>query len=252
MTKTAYRTRPAAACNRHRQSAGRARRPATCIIDHIIAKSKENTNTFCTMFPHRDCHRNAKPRQVTPSNWPTCLLAVAVAVFTSARGVVGNTSEHIRPSHVRLQPRCNGHLYRPKRPSHTILRLSTEEEAAAPLSFDPSPSSLATSNDMLSNPSNFATQKEDAVAAPAKNGDVTSQSQILKMASGTAAFLLLLSSTTLPSTIVSSYSTLLIEYPLPTKSLTSGALCGVSDIVAQLRDSTRKEFNLGRLIRFAG
>jgi len=47
------------------------------------------------------------------------------------------------------------------------------------------------------------------------------------------------------------YSTLLIEHPLPTKSLTAGILCGISDIIAQRRDITREEFNIGRTLRFA-
>ncbi|KAL9186204.1 hypothetical protein ACHAXT_005442 [Thalassiosira profunda] len=66
------------------------------------------------------------------------------------------------------------------------------------------------------------------------------------------AGLALLSATPLPSTLVSAYTTLLVEHPIPTKSLTSGALCGVSDVIAQTRDTTRKEFNVGRLVRFAG
>ena len=75
----------------------------------------------------------------------------------------------------------------------------------------------------------------------------------LKAVSAAILLLALLSSTNIPSsTMISAYSTLLVEYPLPTKSLTSGVLCGVSDTIAQFRDATRKEFNYGRLIRFAG
>ena len=74
----------------------------------------------------------------------------------------------------------------------------------------------------------------------------------VKAVSAAILLLALLSSTNIPSTIISAYSTLLVEYPLPTKSLTSGVLCGVSDTIAQFRDATRKEFNYGRLIRFAG
>ena len=67
-----------------------------------------------------------------------------------------------------------------------------------------------------------------------------------------AVFLGILSSTSIPSTFISTYSTLLLDYPLPTKSITSGILCGISDIIAQLRDQTRREFNYARLFRFAG
>ena len=56
----------------------------------------------------------------------------------------------------------------------------------------------------------------------------------------------------LATVIISTYTTLLSEYPLPTKSLTSGALCGVSDVIAQYREANRKEFNFKRWIRFAG
>lgn len=67
-----------------------------------------------------------------------------------------------------------------------------------------------------------------------------------------AAFIGLLSSSSIPSTFISTYSTLLLEHPLPTKSITSGILCGISDIIAQLRDQKRREFNYARLVRFAG
>ena len=63
---------------------------------------------------------------------------------------------------------------------------------------------------------------------------------------------ILQSNNNLPSTIISTYTDLLIEYPMLTKSLTSGMLCGISDIIAQSRDTTRGEFNYARLIRFAG
>ena len=81
--------------------------------------------------------------------------------------------------------------------------------------------------------------------------DITLPAISLKAISA-AILLALLSTTDIPSTMISTYATLLVECPLPTKSLTSGALCGVSDIIAQFRDATRKEFNYGRLIRFAG
>lgn len=56
----------------------------------------------------------------------------------------------------------------------------------------------------------------------------------------------------LATAIITTYSKLIAEYPLPTKSLTSGALCGVSDVIAQFREANRKQFNFKRWIRFAG
>lgn len=47
------------------------------------------------------------------------------------------------------------------------------------------------------------------------------------------------------------YGTSLIENPLPTKSLTSGTLCGVGDAIAQGSDANVREFNRGRCFRFA-
>ena len=64
--------------------------------------------------------------------------------------------------------------------------------------------------------------------------------------------LLLPQSRAIGTVIITTYSTLLAEHPLPTKSLTSGALCGVSDIIAQFREDNRKQFNFKRWIRFAG
>jgi len=67
-----------------------------------------------------------------------------------------------------------------------------------------------------------------------------------------AAFIGLLSSSSIPSTFITTYSTMLLDYPLPTKSITSGILCGISDIIAQFRDQKRRKFNYARLVRFAG
>ena len=82
--------------------------------------------------------------------------------------------------------------------------------------------------------------------------DTTDIAALSVKAISAAAFIGVLSSTSIPSTFISTYSTLLLEHPLPTKSITSGILCGISDIIAQLRDQTRREFNYARLIRFAG
>lgn len=50
---------------------------------------------------------------------------------------------------------------------------------------------------------------------------------------------------------VAAYTASLTLHPLPTKSLTSGLLCGIGDVIAQRRDPNRGEFNLGRTVRFA-
>ena len=52
-------------------------------------------------------------------------------------------------------------------------------------------------------------------------------------------------------TTADAYGASLIENPLPTKSLTAGVLCGISDVIAQRRDPNRGEYNIGRTVRFA-
>lgn len=52
-------------------------------------------------------------------------------------------------------------------------------------------------------------------------------------------------------TTANAYTASLIEHPLPTKSLSAGFLCGISDIIAQKRDPNRGKFNPGRTFRFA-
>ena len=84
------------------------------------------------------------------------------------------------------------------------------------------------------------------------SSDTTDIAALSIKAISAAVFLGILSSTSIPSAFISTYSALLLEHPLPTKSITSGILCGISDIIAQLRDQTRSEFNYARLIRFAG
>jgi len=49
----------------------------------------------------------------------------------------------------------------------------------------------------------------------------------------------------------SSYGRSLVENPLPTKSITAGFLCGISDVIAQKRDSNLSVYNLPRTLRFA-
>jgi len=56
----------------------------------------------------------------------------------------------------------------------------------------------------------------------------------------------------LARTLVSSYGTALVDHPLPTKSITAGILCGVSDVIAQKRSGGDGDpYDLRRTIRFA-
>lgn len=59
---------------------------------------------------------------------------------------------------------------------------------------------------------------------------------------------------TLAKTATDSYAVLLVEHPLPTKSLTAGLLCGISDVIAQKRSAQQsfaKVYNPQRTLRFA-
>mmetsp|Transcript_24362 Transcript_24362/g.52527 ORF Transcript_24362/g.52527 Transcript_24362/m.52527 type:complete len:371 (-) Transcript_24362:86-1198(-) len=183
-------------------------------------------------------HRNGRRHCATSSPWPARFIVLG-ATLVASRGADGFTSIH------SVRPRSNGRssrLKRRSRPSPCGLQLSTEEEAT-PLSLDPpSRSPVNIPMDALADFDNDE---------PPRNDDDDAISIPMKAASG-AIFLLLLSSSGLPSAFISTYPTLLAEYPLPTKSITNGVLCGMSDIIAQSRDSSRKEFNYGRLVRFAG
>jgi len=155
---------------------------------------------------------------------------VIIYLFTlvAARGVLAFTGTHPKQRYLlSLSPHgSQSHFSRTSPPS--FLQLSTKEDEI-PLSFE-------------------ATEQPLFEATEQPIGD-----PLLKaVVSGVTILLLLSSATTLPSTVITTYSSILVEYPLPTKSLTSGVLCGISDSIAQFRDSTRKEFNYGRLIRFAG
>lgn len=59
------------------------------------------------------------------------------------------------------------------------------------------------------------------------------------------------SAISLAQTTADAYGALLIEHPLPTKSITAGVLCGISDVIAQRRDPNRAGYNIGRTVRFA-
>jgi len=176
------------------------------------------------------CHRNCSDRLATRTRRRTSSLAfLFVLAAVAAHDVLGFTSVHIinNSGKQHLRPSYIDGIETPA----SCLQLSTKDESA-PLVTDPFSDSLS-----------FISQKDE------EGIDVSSLS--LKAVS-VGSLLLLLSQTDVPSTLIGTYTSLLIEHPLPTKSLTSGALCGVSDVIAQSRDSSRREFNYGRLIRFAG
>ena len=142
-----------------------------------------------------------------------------------------------------------------------LLLFSTgnEEDNAASLDLDQALAAASVSltaaesfNVTLPDPSSFLNQSGDSSIS---NGNsLLSSKNIIAVAS--VAALLALSQMpqiiVLVTAIITTYSKLLAEYPLPTKSLTSGALCGVSDVIAQFREANRKQFNFKRWIRFAG
>ncbi len=117
-------------------------------------------------------------------------------------------------------------------------------------------SSLATTPSMIASKN---TNDKVSLSLPVDNtvdditayDDTTSSSSTSFKVASVAVLLILLSQSELPSAFLNIYSTMLVEHPLPTKSLTSGILCGVSDALAQYRDVSRQEFNYGRWIRFA-
>mmetsp|Transcript_8329 Transcript_8329/g.12828 ORF Transcript_8329/g.12828 Transcript_8329/m.12828 type:complete len:341 (-) Transcript_8329:19-1041(-) len=51
--------------------------------------------------------------------------------------------------------------------------------------------------------------------------------------------------------ITESYGTSLVNHPLTTKSLTAGLLCGISDVIAQIKQQKGDSYNIARTIRFA-
>jgi len=55
----------------------------------------------------------------------------------------------------------------------------------------------------------------------------------------------------LARTATESYGSSLVQNPLPTKSLTAGFLCGISDVIAQKRDPLLDDYNPKRTLRFA-
>ena len=148
-----------------------------------------------------------------------------------------------------------------------LFSKGNEEEDAASLDLDDqallaasSASSSAESFNnftlTLTNPSSFVNQSRDTSVSNNGNSLLSSKNIIAVVVS--VATLLALSQLLLPqiqvlaTVIITTYSKLLAEYPLPTKSLTSGALCGLSDVIAQYREVNRKQFNYKRWIRFAG
>lgn len=186
------------------------------------------------------------------------VLVASLLVATTIQGVVGFTGVHTSTGSgiIRLCSSPPSLGARSARATSSCLCQSVKEKTeTAPLDLDLEQTSIisTTSENILADPSTspFDAQIDDTSTEDDNNSVVEFASALYKIAP-IAALLLLLSQTSIPSTAIATYSTLLVEHPLPTKSLTSGALCGVSDVIAQSRDDTRREFNFGRLIRFAG
>eukprot|EP00984_Skeletonema_dohrnii_P026484 scaffold15845_cov114-Skeletonema_dohrnii-CCMP3373.AAC.3 len=137
-------------------------------------------------------------------------------------------------------------------------RGNDEEDASLDLDQTVSASAASAAADYSLNvtvavdPSNFVNQSRDNSVS----GGISVFSSRNVIAIVSVAALLALSQVpqtrVLATVIITTYSKLLAEYPLPTKSLTSGLLCGVSDAIAQFREANRKQFNFQRWIRFAG
>lgn len=129
---------------------------------------------------------------------------------------------------------------------------SSKDESVS-LAFDDQTATYAAAesfNVTLTDPSNFVQQSGEST----DGSSFLSRSKIaIIVATGVLIALSQLPQmTTFLTLIITNYSRVLHDYPLPTKSLTAGALCGVSDVIAQYRDSSRSKFNLRRWIRFAG
>ncbi|KAL7429409.1 hypothetical protein ACHAXM_001754 [Skeletonema potamos] len=127
-------------------------------------------------------------------------------------------------------------------------------EDAASVDFDQTASSATeTFNVTLADPSDYVYQSGDNSVSD--GGRYFFSSRIAIAVVGVGALLVLLQlpqMSTITAVIVATYSKFLAEHPLPTKSVTSGVLCGVSDVIAQFREPNRKEFNVKRWLRFAG
>jgi len=198
----------------------------------MVKAAARSRKTMCCVT-HRNFHSNRPACWTIRSRRRTfALLIYAVIAATTSRRVLAFTSIH------SLNESLMRHLSSARtRASTSYLQLSSTEEAA-PLNFN-----------LTISPESF-----DPTSADGFLGDTNPSLSPAVVISGVSGVmcLLLLSTTAVPSEMLTAYSRLLVEYPLPTKSLTSGALCGVGDTIAQFRDSSRKEFNHGRLIRFAG
>ena len=120
---------------------------------------------------------------------------------------------------------------------------------------DSASSAAESLNVTLADPSSFVNQSGDNSVVSNNVISFLSSRNVIAIIVGVATLLALSQlpqMKALATVIITTYSTLLANYPLPTKSLTSGALCGVSDVIAQYREANRKQFNFKRWIRFAG
>ena len=157
-----------------------------------------------------------------------------------------------------ISPACYRRTFTNKHPSQRKLpsiQSSTKEDISS-AAFDQTIKSsyeyaVESPNVTLTDTSTFVRQNGDNSA----DSPYLSTRNVFAVIVGVVALLALSQLpqlTTLTTAIITTYSKLLAAHPLPTKSLTAGALCGVSDLIAQYREPNRKEFNFRRWIRFAG
>lgn len=135
--------------------------------------------------------------------------------------------------------------------SDTSLYPRGSEEDATSLDFDKNAAAPAVEALAVTEPSSSLNQRGDNSAS---SGLAISSSwnAVAIVASFLALLLLLPQSRLLGTNIITTYSNFLAEQPFPTKALTSGTLCGVSDVIAQFREANRKRFNFKRWLRFVG
>lgn len=186
-----------------------------------------------------DCNheqRTRHRRRRSPRALATAAVAIAALTAPAQVVVAGFTSG--ASATTRTRPRTGAYYPQP-------LRLSTKEEAAPQESISDVSPFVARGDGMLKGIT------DELLRASSSSSSLSPR---LATIAGLALIVALTSSaaTHLLSTLLSAYAGLLLEHPVPTKSLTSGFLCGCSDTIAQFRDTSRKEFNFARLVRFAG
>mmetsp|Transcript_40982 Transcript_40982/g.86128 ORF Transcript_40982/g.86128 Transcript_40982/m.86128 type:complete len:406 (+) Transcript_40982:199-1416(+) len=226
----------------------------------------------CRCMNQGRCHQCSRisqhvtPRRTSPR--ASFLILAAIASTTTTRGgVLAFTGIHTRGLNPAQKQKHNisPSFPQPLVPSSQFHPIGTSPPALLHLSSKDEAATILTPP----NTNNFDPSTPQQITPPpppplalnprALLDDRTFQTIVM---SSVTTFLLLcfvcttatatITPSSIPSTALATYATLLADHPLPTKSLTSGVLCGISDCIAQFRDPSRREFNYGRLIRFAG